>query len=135
MAPNAATLIAARTITGIGAALEVPATLALLSIAFPDGAARAKALGIWAAMNGLAFAIGPAVGGGLAELFGWRSVFAVAIPVGLATLVIARRVGESRGAATDGYDSAGQALAALALGALSFAGMAAGSRDLAGGLV
>ena len=129
LAPNAATLIAARAVTGLGAALEVPATLALLSVAFPDGAPRARALGIWAAMNGLAFAIGPPLGGALADAFGWRSVFAIAIPVGAIALGLARRAEAPEAKPTRTLDVVGQLLASAALGALTFAGMAAGSRD------
>jgi EmrB/QacA subfamily drug resistance transporter len=130
-APNAGVLIAARVLTGIGAALEVPATLALLSVAFPDGAARAGALGWWASMNGLAFAIGPVLGGVLADALGWRSVFAVAIPVALATLAVVSRVPESGRQPNAGLDLWGQLLAAVALGAFTFAGMALGSRSFA----
>jgi EmrB/QacA subfamily drug resistance transporter len=133
-APNAGVLIAARLVTGIGAALEVPATLALLSVAFPDGHARAGALGWWAAMNGLAFAVGPVVGGALADAFGWRSVFAVAIPVALATMALVPRVPESSRDPHAGLDVVGQTLAAVALGALTFAGMAFGSHAFASAL-
>ena len=128
LAPNPAFLIAARVLTGIGAALEVPATLALLSIAFPEGAARGRALGVWASMNGLAFAIGPVAGGVLADAFGWRSVFAVAIPFGIASLVLAQRLCEPPARAGTHLDVAGQTLAAFALGTLTFGAMAAGSR-------
>ena len=131
LAPNAATLVVARAFTGLGAALEVPATLALLSVAFPEGAARAKALGVWAAMNGLAFAIGPPLGGGLADAFGWRSVFAVAIPVALVALVLARRAAAPEPVPSRAFDVAGQLWAAAALGTLTFAAMAAGSREFA----
>ena len=130
LAPNAAVLIAARVLTGVGAALEVPATLALLSVAFPDGRARARALGWWASMNGLAFAIGPVVGGVLADALGWRSVFAVAIPVALGTIALVRFVPESETDPHAALDGTGQTLAALALGALTFAGMSVGSHTL-----
>jgi EmrB/QacA subfamily drug resistance transporter len=124
-APNAASLIAARALTGLGAALEVPATLALLSVAFPEGELRAKALGVWASMNGLAFAIGPLVGGALTDAFGWRSIFAVAIPLGIATLLIATRVAHMP-TRTRQLDLLGQTLAAFALGSFTAAGMDAG---------
>ena len=126
LAPNLAMLIAARAVTGLGAALEVPATLALLSRAYPEGKARAHALGIWASMNGLAFVIGPIVGGVLADTLGWRSLFAIVIPLGLAALVLARRIDEAGTTQPRGLDLAGQTLAACGLGALAFAGMAGG---------
>ncbi|HTJ26747.1 MAG TPA: MFS transporter [Candidatus Limnocylindria bacterium] len=128
LAPNAATLIAARAVTGLGAALEVPATLALLSGAYPEGKPRAHALGIWASMNGLAFVIGPIVGGLLADALGWRSLFAIVIPFALAALVLARAIDEQDTTKARSLDLVGQMLAACALGALAFAGMAAGTR-------
>jgi EmrB/QacA subfamily drug resistance transporter len=130
LAPTAAALVAARAFTGLGAALAIPATLALLSLSFPAGESRTRALGVWASMNALAFAIGPLVGGALADTLGWRSIFAVAIPFGIATLLIARRLPES-GAHARTLDVPGQTLAALALGTLTAAGMAVGTRDTA----
>ncbi|HYZ15968.1 MAG TPA: MFS transporter [Candidatus Acidoferrum sp.] len=135
VAPNDATLIAARAVTGIGAALEVPATLALLSVAFPEGPQRASALGIWASMNGLAFVVGPLAGGVLADALGWRSLFAIAVPIALLALALARRVEEPAIAGTRSLDLAGQLFAAVGLGALAFAGMAAGIRETKGALL
>jgi DHA2 family methylenomycin A resistance protein-like MFS transporter len=134
LAPNAAWLVAARAFTGLGAAFEIPATLALLSLAFPEGERRARALGVWASMNALAFAIGPLVGGVLSDALGWRSIFAVAIPFCIVALLIARRLPESRG---DGrrLDAPGQTLGALALGTLTSAGMSAGAHDLSRALL
>jgi MFS transporter, DHA2 family, methylenomycin A resistance protein len=135
LAPNAASLIAARALTGLGAALEVPATLALLSAAFPAGKPRAHALGIWASMNGLAFVIGPIVGGLLADALGWRSLFAIVIPFALAALVLARRIDEPETTKPHGLDLSGQMFAACALGAFAFAGMAAGTQAWSTALV
>ena len=56
-------------------------SLVLLTIAYPDKEARAHALGIWANCNGLAFIIGPTLGGWLVDAFGWRSIFYVTLPV------------------------------------------------------
>ncbi|HEY5348876.1 MAG TPA: MFS transporter [Candidatus Lustribacter sp.] len=136
LAPTIAWLIAARAVTGVGAALEVPATLALLSVAFPERAqaARARALGIWASMNGFAFIIGPLLGGVLADTFGWRSLFAVAIPVALAAVVLALGLPESEIASGHALDIGGQLLAASMLGGFAAAGMAAGTHDMQAGL-
>jgi MFS transporter, DHA2 family, methylenomycin A resistance protein len=126
LAPMIAWLIAARAVTGVGAALEVPATLALLSVAFPERAqaARARALGIWASMNGFAFIIGPLLGGVLADTLSWRSLFAVAIPVALAAVVLALGLPESEIAGGHALDIGGQLLAASMLGGFAAAGMA-----------
>ncbi|MDH6137896.1 DHA2 family methylenomycin A resistance protein-like MFS transporter [Kitasatospora sp. MAA4] len=87
-------LIAARVGQGLGAALLVPAALALINHAHPQPAQRARAVGVWMALGGAAMAAGPLVGGGLVAAFGWRSVFFVNVPIGLAGLVLARRVGD-----------------------------------------
>jgi EmrB/QacA subfamily drug resistance transporter len=74
-------LIAARAAMGVGAALVFPATLAILSNVFTDPTERAKAIGIWSAVTGLAVALGPVTGGWLLEHFWWGSVFLVNLPI------------------------------------------------------
>jgi MFS transporter, DHA2 family, methylenomycin A resistance protein len=86
LAPNATLLIVARGVQGLGAAILVPNSLALLSHAYPDPKQRGRAVGIWAAGASLALTAGPLVGGGLIELVGWRSIFLVNLPIGLAGL-------------------------------------------------
>jgi MFS family permease len=76
LAPNGATLIAGRAISGLGAALELPMSLVLLTLAYPEEKSRAHALGIWASCNGLAFIIGPTLG-----------AFSSAAPVGAASSI------------------------------------------------
>src|ERR1700722_14952954 len=83
LSPNATTLIAARAVQGLGAAILVPNSLALLSHVYPDDKARGRAVGIWAAGASLALTAGPLVGGGLIALVGWRSIFLVNLPIGL----------------------------------------------------
>src|SRR5580658_6845922 len=75
LAPNATVLVAGRAIAGLGAAFEVPTSLAILTVAYPDSKERTKALGLWASCNGLAFVIGPTLGGVLVDAAGWRSIF------------------------------------------------------------
>src|ERR1700754_4753121 len=84
--PNAATLVAARAVQGLGAAILVPNSLALLSHAYPDERQRGRAVGIWAAGASLALTAGPLVGGALIALVGWRSIFLVNLPLGLTGL-------------------------------------------------
>src|ERR1700722_8430774 len=86
LSPNATVLIAARAVQGFGAAILVPNSLALLSHAYPDDKARGRAVGIWAAGASLALTAGPLVGGGLIALVGWRSIFLVNLPIGIAGL-------------------------------------------------
>ena len=82
MAPSLAALIGARLAQGVGAALLVPCSLALLNAANPEPAARSAAIGIWAACGAAALAAGPLVGGALIASFGWRSIFLVNLPIG-----------------------------------------------------
>src|SRR3954452_8087904 len=91
LAPSAAILISARCVQGLAAAILVPNSLALLSHAYTDEKARGRAVGIWAAGASLALTAGPFVGGGLIRLGGWRVVFLVDLPIGLAGLWLAWR--------------------------------------------
>jgi DHA2 family methylenomycin A resistance protein-like MFS transporter len=82
-APSAGVLIAARTLQGLGAALLVPCSLALLNAAAAGNAvARARAVGLWTASGSIALAAGPIVGGALVGTLGWRSIFFVNVPLG-----------------------------------------------------
>ena len=122
LAPNAIVLVAGRAIAGLGAALEVPTSLAILTVAYPDTKERTQALGLWASCNGLAFIIGPTVGGVLVDAVGWRSIFLLIIPLCAATLVLTwTSVPESKDPKGRKLDLPGQALAIAALGALSLA--------------
>ena len=122
LAPNGAMLIAGRAVTGLGAALEVPTSLAILAVAYPDAKERAWALGLWASCNGLAFVIGPTLGGVLVDHGGWRSIFWLIVPVCAATLGLAMTVvPESSDPQGRKLDLLGQALAILALAGFSFA--------------
>lgn len=122
LAPNVAVLILGRAIAGLGAALLLPSSLAILRVIWTDPAERGRALGIWAGCNGLAFALGPTLGGLLIEGFGWRSVFLIVLPVGALACVLAwRSVPESADPKGRSFDLGGQVLGALALGGLALA--------------
>lgn len=84
-------LILGRGIQGLGGAALAPSTLALLSVGFAEGAERNKALGIWGAAGSSGMVIGSILGGVLTDAFGWRSVFAINIPLVLVILLLARR--------------------------------------------
>jgi DHA2 family methylenomycin A resistance protein-like MFS transporter len=122
LAPSIPILIAGRAVTGIGAALLLPASLAIIRVLWPDAKERARALGVWAACNGLAFVIGPTIGGVLIAHFGWRSIFFVVVPLALASLALALpAIPESSDPHGRHFDAKGQILGALSLGGLAVA--------------
>ncbi|MET7692058.1 MFS transporter [Streptomyces sp. NPDC005483] len=97
LAPGIDSLIAARAIQGVGAAIMMPLTLTLLTAAVP-AARRGMAYGIWGAVNGLAVASGPLIGGSLTEHISWQWIFWLNVPLGVALLPLARlRLAESHG--------------------------------------
>ncbi len=121
LAPEVWSLIGGRAITGLGAAFVIPASLAILSSAYPDHKERAYAIGVWASCNGLAWVFGPAAGGLVVDYLSWRGIFLVIVPVSvLGCLLGLRYISESFSGRKRGLDLAGQVLAVLALGGLSF---------------
>jgi MFS transporter, DHA2 family, methylenomycin A resistance protein len=120
VAPGAGWLIGFRVLQGIGAAVELPATLAILTHTFTGTRERAQAVGIWAGAAGSSLIIGPVLGGGLIAAFGWRAVFLVNLPVTMVVGVLTvRAVHESAGPATGRLDLPGQVLGSAALALLA----------------
>jgi EmrB/QacA subfamily drug resistance transporter len=102
-------LVASRAIQGIGASMMFATALALISQVTPDRESRIKALAAYGAAIGASFALGPFIGGGLTELFGWRAIFLVNVPIGAAVLwVTYRYVAEGRDPTPRRIDLAGQ---------------------------
>ncbi len=122
LAPSYVFLIGARSLQGVGAAAALPNSLAILRNAFPDARLRARAIGWWAGVSGLAVVAGPTLGGALVGHFGWRSVFWVNLPVGLLGLWLTLQfVSESSHPQGRRLDIWGQILAISALVSLIFA--------------
>jgi EmrB/QacA subfamily drug resistance transporter len=120
-APSTGVLLAGRAVSGVGAALELPMSLVLLTYAYPEIRARQRALGIWASCNGLAFIVGPTLGGVLVDFAGWRSIFYLILPLCAAALLLARNaVEESDNPTGRELDVPGQAAAIVALGGFAF---------------
>jgi EmrB/QacA subfamily drug resistance transporter len=122
LAPTAGFLIAARLLQGLGAALLTPGSLAMIEGAFVRED-RAKAIGAWVGLGGIAAAIGPFLGGFLVQYADWRAIFLINLPIGVLTVVVAQRaVPESRDPnAPQHFDVTGAVLAATALGGLTYA--------------
>ncbi|RJF95704.1 MFS transporter [Noviherbaspirillum saxi] len=114
-------LIAARAVQGVGGALLVPGSLAIISASF-DEEGRGKAIGTWSAYTSLTAAIGPVLGGFLIDHLSWRAAFLINIPLGIAVLLLTWRcIPESHAPGRDSrFDWAGALLASLALGSLVF---------------
>jgi len=123
VAPGIGWLTAARAVQGVGGALLVPGSLALIGASFPPER-RGRAIGTWSAFTAIAGGAGPVLGGWLAQNVSWRWIFYVNVPLAAAVLVIlATRVAESRddGAGAEPPDVAGAVLATLGLGGLTLA--------------
>lgn len=126
VAPNFAVLVAARFVQGSGAAVIMPASMALLRHAFPDAGARGRAVAIWAMGGAMASSSGPVLGGVL-SLASWRLIFLINLPVAAVTLrVLARTVPSP--AKRVAFDWAGQLTAALAMAGVVFGVIEGGSR-------
>ena len=127
LSPGVGFLIGVRMLQGLGAAIMLPASLALLSHAFPHPDERARAVAFWASIVSLGFAAGPALGGVLTNYLGWRSIFWLNVPVGaLAFGMVFRCVDETKVPNPRRIDWLGQASVSLALFALTYGLIAAG---------
>ncbi|MGO3011432.1 DHA2 family efflux MFS transporter permease subunit [Corynebacterium casei] len=87
LAPNLALLLIARAVQGLGAAILTPQTMAVINRIFPQDA-RGPALGVWGAVGSVASLVGPVLGGFIISTFGWRGVFVLHLPLGIAALVL-----------------------------------------------
>ncbi|MGF6291136.1 MFS transporter [Paraburkholderia youngii] len=122
LSDGAALLVGSRMVQGIGAALCVPSSLALLGAAFPDPHARARSVSVWAGTAALALGAGPLVGGVLVDRFGWPAIFLINVPIGVAGIWLTiAHAPDTQGHATRRIDLAGQTLAVVALVGLTYA--------------
>ena len=123
LAGSGAVLIASRAVQGVGAALLMPATLAIIMATFTNARERSTAIGIWAAVSALALALGPVLGGLISQHLHWGWIFLINVPIGVITFAIAAfYVDESRaGSAVRRLDLPGLVTSALSLFALTYA--------------
>ncbi|WOT39028.1 DHA2 family efflux MFS transporter permease subunit [Streptomyces coeruleorubidus] len=121
-AGSVTTLVLARGAMGVGEALIMPATLAVIGNVFPSGAERTKAIGIWSAAVGVGTVIGPMVGGWLLSHYWWGSVFLINLPIGIAGLIAAALlVPDSRAPESGRLDPAGALLSVVAVASVLWA--------------
>ena len=121
LAPSLPILLAARGVQGIGAALLLPNSLALLNAAF-SGEERGRAVGIWAAAGAASAAVAPLIGGWLVNSVGWPAIFYINLPLAIGAILIAKsKITESREAGAGRTDYLGALFATLGLGGLTYA--------------
>ncbi|KAB2349737.1 MFS transporter [Actinomadura rudentiformis] len=122
LATTAGLLIGARAVQGLGAAVLAPVTLTVLTVTFPEGAARTRALAIWTAVSLAGGAAGNLVGGALTEYLSWRSILLVNVPIGVTALAAARLLpGGTVPGRAGRLDVPGAVLATLGLVAITYA--------------
>jgi EmrB/QacA subfamily drug resistance transporter len=122
LAPDTGSLIALRMLQGLGGSMLTPVSLSIVRNTFHDPRERAQALGIWSGVFGVAAACGPVAGGVLVTSVGWRSIFWVNVPIGIAMIAATLRcVPESRAPKPRRVDVPGQLLMIVFLGALTYA--------------
>src|SRR4051812_10268114 len=122
LAWSEASLIAARALQGLGAAIISPAALSILSTTFSEGRERNVALGVWGAVGGFGAAAGVLLGGVLTETLSWSWIFFVNVPVGAVAFVLAPRLlNESRDATVKTFDAPGAVLVTAGLSSLVYA--------------
>lgn len=120
LAPDLLWLLVARGLQGIGAALLLPSSLAILGATF-EGEARGRAVGTWSAASAITAAIGPVLGGWLIDIFGWRTIFLINLPLAAGAIVLALAAIRDTARDSDApIDLAGAVLAAASLGALTW---------------
>lgn len=121
LAPSLGWLVVFRMVQAVGGAMLNPVAMSIITNTFTDPAERARAIGVWGAVAGVSMAAGPLIGGVLVDSVGWRSIFWVNLPVGLAALALTlRHVPESRAARARRPDPVGQLLVMALLGSLTY---------------
>jgi len=122
LAPGIGWLIAARAVQAVGGTMLNPVAMAIVATTFPVPAERARAIGVFGSMSGLALVIGPILGGALVDGLGWRAVFWVNVPIiAVAFVATSLFVPESRAARARRFDPVGQLLVLVVLGSVVYA--------------
>jgi DHA2 family methylenomycin A resistance protein-like MFS transporter len=132
LAPSVSVLIAARAVQGVGAALLVPSSLTLLNHTHTTAVERARAIGLWAAGASAALSAGPLIGGVLIATLGWRAIFFINAPIGLAGILLTSRwAAETPRSPERGLDTIGQLTAIVCLTAVAASTIEGGTHGFA----
>src|SRR5919107_329004 len=122
LAPSLGWLIAFRTVQAIGGSMLNPVAMSIITNVFTEPRERARAIGVWGGVIGISLGVGPVVGGLLTEAVGWRAIFWINVPIGLAAAVLAALfVPESRAPRPRRVDPIGQLLVLLLLASVTYA--------------
>ncbi|MGX1312037.1 EmrB/QacA subfamily drug resistance transporter [Streptomyces calvus] len=122
LAPDLSSLVVFRMVQAVGGSMLNPVAMSIITNTFTDRRERARAIGVWGAVVGISMAAGPLVGGLLVESVGWRAIFWINLPVGLAALLLTWRfVPESRAPRARRPDPVGQLLVITLFGSLTYA--------------
>ncbi|WP_329131813.1 DHA2 family efflux MFS transporter permease subunit [Streptomyces sp. NBC_01476] len=121
LAPSLGWLIVFRMVQAVGGSMLNPVAMSIITNTFSDARERARAIGVWGGVVGVSMAAGPIVGGALVQSVGWRSIFWINLPVGVAALILtARFVPESRALRARRVDPVGQLLVIVLLGTVTY---------------
>jgi EmrB/QacA subfamily drug resistance transporter len=122
LAPTLGWLIAARALQGVGGSMLNPVAMSIITNVFTEPRERARAIGAWGAVVGISLGLGPVVGGALTQSVGWRAIFWINVPIGLAAVILtALYVPESRALRARRIDPVGQVLVFVTLASLTYA--------------
>jgi EmrB/QacA subfamily drug resistance transporter len=136
LAPSVGLLVAFRVVQAVGGSMMNPIAMSIITNTFTDARERAQAVGVWGAVFGISMALGPIVGGTLVSSVGWRSIFLINLPVGLAAIILTLRfIPESRAPRPRRFDPVGQGFVIVLLATLTYGIIEAPSRGWSSALI
>jgi EmrB/QacA subfamily drug resistance transporter len=136
LAPSVELLVVFRVLQAVGGSMMNPVAMSIITNTFTNPRERAQAVGVWGAVFGISMALGPIVGGTLVSSVGWRSIFLINIPVGLAAIVLTLRfIPESKAPRPRRFDPVGQMLVIVLLAALTYGIIEAPNQGWSSGVI
>jgi EmrB/QacA subfamily drug resistance transporter len=121
LAPSVGLLVVFRVLQAVGASMMNPVAMSIITNTFTDPRERAQAVGVWGAVFGISMALGPIVGGAIVSSVGWRSIFWINAPIGLAAIILALRfIPESRAPRPRRFDPVGQLVVIVLFASLTY---------------